>query len=42
MNEHEGSYLRGVERSGGSTVAFNAQDMIEASKYRTVISLLRP
>jgi D-amino peptidase len=36
------SYLRGVERIGGNTIAFNAQDMIEASKYRTVISLLRP
>jgi len=36
------SYLRGVERTAGNTITFNAQDMIEASKYRTVISLLRP
>jgi len=36
------SYLRGVERIAGNTIAFNAQDMIEASKYRTVISFLRP
>jgi D-amino peptidase len=36
------SYLRGVERISGNTIAFNAQDMIEASKYRTVLSLIRP
>jgi len=36
------SYLRGVERTSGNTIAFNAQDMIEASKFRTVISFIRP
>jgi D-amino peptidase len=36
------SYLPGVERIRGNTIAFTARDMIEASKVRAVISLLRP
>ncbi len=36
------SYLRGVERPRGNTVIFTTQDMIEASKLRTVVSFLRP
>jgi len=36
------SYLPGVERIRGNTIAFSARDMIEASKLRAVISLVRP
>jgi len=36
------SYLRGVERQRGNTIVYNAEDMIEASKFRTAVSMIRP
>ena len=36
------SYLRGVQRTSGNTIKYSAEDMIEASKLRAVISFLRP
>jgi D-amino peptidase len=36
------SYLRGVERPRGNTIIYTAQDMIEASKFRTVLSYIHP
>jgi D-amino peptidase len=36
------SYLKGVRRVSGNTISYEAQDMTDASKFRTVIAALRP
>ena len=36
------SYLKGVQRTQGNTILYTAQDMTDASKFRTVIAALHP
>jgi D-amino peptidase len=42
VNAELASYLPGVTRPEGNTVVFNAEDMVQASKFLEVISSLHP